>query len=478
MSESTVRTASVNPTPATTNPESQVPTTAAPAATPAADAAIPSPEVTAATPAVQQSAEQAAEAAAEREAELREEAAKTLTACGRVFARGERAHRDSQLEAGRLAGVYITQRLTLGDKRAAAVDLLTLELSRYASSTVDVNRLVLTYHAHRLLAVEQSLAGSGKKAGPADSVPYGLYRDQWCRLVERTAKDTPQEGYALLPGLEADCLAAFAKAVQDTLSRDAVTELVSGIVARYAKAQAERNAAAAEEAKKARIAEAAKLNAAAEQLRAAEKAKADAEAAAKANGDAQTAAAVQQAAEELAAKQRALVEQQAAAEKAAAEAKAAERKAKADQERVAKAAQKAAKAAEQADKPAAKGSDPKAGDGKANPADGRGVVTGNLLRMAESGTVKDVAGMVVELITGTGKPEAVLEEVLRQLKAGGHVHKRAVGAIDAALLILSRKDMPKQPAGPSPVEVANRLAQPGTPAPVEQLNGQPAPAAA
>jgi hypothetical protein len=458
----------------TPSTESAVPTTAAPAATTAADAAATSPEVAAATPSVQQSAEQAAEAAAEREAELREEAAKTLTACGKAFAKGERAYREGLLAAGRLAGLYVTQRLTIGDRRSAAVDLLTLELSRYASSTVDPNRLILTYNAYRLLAEDQGLAGSGKKAGPADAVPYGLYRDQWCRLTTRTAQDTPQESYVLLPGLEADCLAAFAKAVQDTLSRDAVAELVSGIVARHAKAQAERNAVAAEEAKKARIAEAAKLNAAAEQLRAAEKAKADAEAAAKAKGDAETAAAVQAAAEELAAKQRALLDQQAAAEKAAAEAKAAERKAKADQERVAKAAEKAAKAAEKVDKPATPAADPK----PANPSDGRGVVTGNLLKMAESGTVKDVAGMVVELITGTGKPEAVLEEVLRQLKAGGHVHKRAVGAIDAALLILSRKDTPKSPAGPSPVEVANRLAQPSTPAPAEQLNGQPAPAAA
>src|SRR5262249_53667675 len=159
-------------------------------------------------------------------------------------------------------------------------------------TAVDANRLVLVYHAYRLLAVEQGLhvgEGKGKKAtpAPADAVPYGVYRDHWCRLVERTAKDTPQEGYALLAGLAAKCRAEFGEAVRNGLSREAVKDAVVQLVSQHAKAQAEAGkAAAAAAAEKARAEQEAAAKAAAE-LRAAQEAERKAQEAAKGKSDAE-----------------------------------------------------------------------------------------------------------------------------------------------------------------------------------------------
>lgn len=402
---------------------------------------------------------QAAEEAAAREAELRAEAKATLDACTKAYAKGEAAYRAGLLEAARLADAYLHQRMALGDKRADAVGLIAMRWSEHSSTLVDqhaVNRAIQTYHAHRLLALEQGLCGEGRKQGPADAVPYGVYRDTWARLVERAAKDTPEESYVLLPGLEDRCRAAFAKAVKEGLGRTAVAESAAEIVRDYAKAQADAEAKRAEEAAARAKAEQDAATKAAAELKAAQEAQQAAAQEAKAKADEQTAAALVVAEEELRARQRAVIEAQARAEAAERERKAAEKSAReqAEAERRAadKAARKAAKREEQAGTPST--ASPREQEGRAPKADGT-AVTGNLLRVAEQGTVKDVAAMCVELVTGTGKPEAVLEEVLRQLRAGGHVSKRAVGAIDAALLVLTRKP-----------ESANRL------------NGQPTAAVA
>ena len=102
--------------------------------------------------AVQEQAAAAAEQAAEQEAKAREEAASTLKAVVKEYKRGERAYRAGLLAAGRLGDQYLHQRMAVGDKRAAAVQALEGELAKWASSTVDANRLIGTYHAYRLLA--------------------------------------------------------------------------------------------------------------------------------------------------------------------------------------------------------------------------------------------------------------------------------------------------------------------------------------
>jgi hypothetical protein len=428
----------------------------------------PAPEQNAAPPAerpapeqaVPQQADAAAEQAAQREAELREEAEAVRQAAVKAYRKGEAAYRAGLMESGRLCGEYVCKRLALGDKREAAVVALGNALAPYSSSVVDqhhVNRLVRAYHAYRLLAEEQSLTGEGRKQGPADAVPYGVYRDAWSRLVDRVAGGAdggPGERYVLLPGLEQECRALFAKAVADGLSAKAVGEQVAELVRRAAAATAEADKQRAAEAEAKAKAEQEAAQKAAAELAAAEAARREAEAKAKQAGDEATAAAVQAAQAELEAKQRAMVEQQAKAEQAERERQRAEKAAKEQAAREAKAAERARK---KATKPSTPATVAPATPPAQQPPAKEGAITGNLLKLAEHGTVKDVAGMCLELVVGTGKPEAVLEELLRQLKAGGHVSKRAVGAIDAALLVLTRKPQ-AGPAAPSPAAAAAALA--------------------
>jgi hypothetical protein len=356
-----------------------------------------------------------------------------------------------------LGASYLGQRLALGDKREAAVQALEGELAEYSSTAVDANRLVRTWEAYRLLALEQGLTGDGRKKGPADAVSYGQLRDHWARVVERVPGNRA-ETYALLPGLEKACRSMFRRSVRDELSTTAAGECVARLVrayaARQARAEKARLAKATAEAK-AREEQAAR---AAAELRAAEQAKREAEAKAKQANDAAATQAAEQAAAELRAKQEAAVKAQAAAEQAAREKARAEKAAAEEARRLERAAEKTARKQAAKEQPATVApSTPPAPRQGEQPK--QGTVTGNLLKIAEHGTVKDVAGMCVELVTGTGKPEAVLEELLRQLKAGGHVSKRAVGAIDAALLVLTRKPAahgnPAPAAAPAPAASAN-----------------------
>jgi hypothetical protein len=440
--------------------------TAVPSAEPQQTAPVQQEPASATAPiagdeAAQQAAEQSQQAAAaaeQAEEAAREEAAGILKATVRAYRHGERAYRNGLLDAGRLADLYVHQRLALGDKRAAAVQTLEGALAAYSSTAVDANRLVSCYHAYRLLAEEPGLttpSAKGKPA-PADTVPYGHYRDAWCRLVERQHKDTAQECWTLLPGLDGECRAAFAKAVADGLSKAAVDELVRGLVQRQAERQAEAARAEAEKAKAEAAARAAERAQATADLVVAEKAKAAAEEAArKAAGDEQALlkAAAEQAARELLAKQRAAVAAGAAAEQAAreqarkeAEAKtAADARAKAEQKAAAKAAKAAAKDA--APKPATVAESGKPGEPRP--------VLHNLLQTAKAGTAKDVASMAAELVTGSEAPDDVLAELLGMLAASEELSSRAKRACQSALVVLTRKE------SPSPVQVAAAL-QPAT----------------
>src|SRR5262249_46771268 len=213
-------------TPSVPAPQAEVPTHPD-AEKPAGLSADPIPE----------SAVQAAEqAAAEAEEKARTEAAGTLKALVRAYKAGERSYRAGLLEAGRLADQYLHQRMALGDKRAAAVQAVEGQLAAHASSAVDVNRLVGTFHAYRLLCEEPRLSKV--------EVPYGHYRDCWCLLVERHHKDSPQEEWALLPGLEPEARDLFARAAADGLSKAAVQEAVAGLVRQHAARQAEEAARA------------------------------------------------------------------------------------------------------------------------------------------------------------------------------------------------------------------------------------------
>ena len=88
-----------------------------------------------------------AEQAAQEEERLLREADSTCKAAVRAFRKGEQEYRKGLLEAGRLADLYVHQRIALKHPRENAIKTLEGEFSRYASSSVDVDRLIRCYHA-------------------------------------------------------------------------------------------------------------------------------------------------------------------------------------------------------------------------------------------------------------------------------------------------------------------------------------------
>lgn len=418
----------------------------------------------------------AAEAEARREAEEREAAEKTRQEAARAFRRGELAYRAGLLEAGRLSAQYIRQRLALGDQRAAAVQALEGAFAPWSSAAVDVNRLVRVWEAFRLLAVEQGLAGEGRKQGPADAVPYGHWRDAWARLVERQGEGTRQETYILLPGLEEECRTLFREAVQGNLSREACADKVAALVREHAARQAEAERQRAEEAAAKARAEQEAAARAADELRAAQDAKVEAEAEAKVRGDAATAEAMNQAAAALEEKQRAMLEAHARAEAAERQRRAAERAAKERAEAERRAAEKAAARAAKRDRCMKDGASASQSvapreHGKAAQADEkRGTVTGNLLRVGRAATAPTVAEMIAELLRGCDDAAAVLRHLGRAMdwkpKLGtalveGLTQAGAVRTLQAMYLAIRQADARPSDAGASAPEAPLRAPEEG-----------------
>src|SRR5262249_12456688 len=117
-----------------------------------------------------------AEQAAQEGERLLREADSTCKQAVKAFRRGEQEYRKGLLEAGRLADLYVHQRMALKHPRENAIKTLEGEVSRFASSSVDVDRLVRCYHAYHLLAEEPGIK--------SDTVPYGHSPDPSSPLVE------------------------------------------------------------------------------------------------------------------------------------------------------------------------------------------------------------------------------------------------------------------------------------------------------
>ncbi len=298
------------------------------------------------------------------------------------------------------------------------------EFSRYASSSVDVNRLIACYHAFRLLAEEPEVK--------ADGVSYGQWRDAWCQLVERHDKGLPTEQWKLLPEFEEECQALFAECVKSAMPTEGVKAQVRQVQHQYASRQADK---ALEEAAARRKAEAEareQANRVEDELRQREqeaKEKAEAAKAAAEEEKARLTEEAKRAEEALRQKQREYAERVAKAEAEAA----AKRKAEREAQEKAKAEQKAAAKLTKAAPSLPKHSEPQQSRAE------------NLLAVAKQGTAKDAAAMAVELITGGDAPDDVFEEVLRQLKASKEMSKASIRAIDAAMLVLNRAAK-KEPA--------------------------------
>src|SRR5262245_44663306 len=173
-----------------------------------------------------------AEQAAQEEERLLREADSTCKQAVKAFRKGEQEYRKGLLEAGRLADLYLHQRMALKHPRENAVKTLEGEFSRYASSSVDVDRLVRCYHAYRLLAEEPGVK--------ADHVPYGQWRDAWCQLVERHDKGQPTEHWCLLPAFEDRCRELFTESVKSAMPTEGAKQQVREVLHQYAMHQADK----------------------------------------------------------------------------------------------------------------------------------------------------------------------------------------------------------------------------------------------
>ena len=333
--------------------------------------------------------------ATQEQAAKRAEANATLDACVKAFASGESAMRSGRLEAGRLADLYVKQRVALGDARDVAVKALAGELAKYASSAADcdVNGLVRVYHAWRLLA--EPLQG-------AVTVPYGHYVNAFCQLAERTVKDGA-ETWVLLPGLEKEAAELFRDCAVNGFNRDVCKDKVRQLHVTYALKQAElRDASAKEAASKAEIerqtADKARQEAkeAAEREAAAKKALADAKEAEK---QALTEALNKANAEKLA-KQQAAAALNAAANAAEAERKRADKASKL-------AANHANKLANPEARPERKRTEPTEPQQQGKPPVHNPVVA------AKEATAKDLAESLRDQICANRKPADVLRELAK-----------------------------------------------------------------
>jgi SWI/SNF-related matrix-associated actin-dependent regulator 1 of chromatin subfamily A len=403
--------------------------------------------------AVAAGAAEAAAAAEEAEEKARADAKATLKAAVKAFRQGERALKAGFLEAGRLADVYVHQRLALGDKRDAAVRQVELALSEHSSDRVEPNRLIACYHAYRLLAEEPGVK--------ADAVPYGHYRDAWVQLCVRRDEGKPGEYWTLLEGSEVGCLTAFAAAVKDGLSKAACVDKAKAVVAEYVRRRAEATEAAAAETRRQAVAAAAAQTLARqtveEAARKAEQAQKAAQQAQQEEDKAALTAAANAALEEQRAAQRAqavAIDEAVAAQREQAQADAT---AKAAKDAADKAAEKARKAAEKANKPpaAAKNVPPAvaapAGETPELPHKPEPQSAPVRKQIAAAGA-KDAADVLAEAIAGHETPDDVLYALVEALhgKYAKALSKPAGRVVEAAMVQIRRE----QKRGPSPVQVS------------------------
>jgi hypothetical protein len=178
--------------------------------------------------------------------------------CVIAFRNGERSMKAGRLEAGRLAEKSLRLYVAAGRSRDAAVDIIRLELLRYASTKADadVNELIRSYSAWKLLVV-QSDSGAEERG----DLPYGHYAEGLSQLVQRNGADE----YVLLPAMESECIALFREALTQSLTKEETKSKAKALVNEWTLKQAElRDAAAREAADKAR-----KIREAADKARAA-----------------------------------------------------------------------------------------------------------------------------------------------------------------------------------------------------------------
>jgi hypothetical protein len=368
--------------------------------------------------------------AAEQAADL------VLKTAATVYRKGEKSYAWHLLRTGQLAHEYAISRMAIATQytngtakgaRTAALDCVTLELQKCSSGKVEVARMVQSYHAYVLLSGEPL---PDKHTAKVVVAPFGHYRDCWANLVQRTAatKDTPQEQWELLPGMEDRCREAYAALVGS--SKDEVAETVNAISREWttqqaakAKADAEVKAQAEREAREQATKERAELGQQA-------KAAAELEAKAKAEQDAEKKALLTAQSEQAKAD---LVAQQQADQAASARVEhAAQERARSEQNAESLAAKEQAvkaKAESRSQRKAKTTSQAPTSMQKATP----------IKDQATDATPEQWADMLAETLDEHPQAEDVLFAQLAKVLAQGRLSRKGKTAVETALHIWHRK---------------------------------------
>lgn len=351
-----------------------------------------------------------------RQDKANDEAAVHLKAILKLCKRGNLDHANNFLAAGEHSDQYIHLRMAVGQSREDAVRIVEGDLLKICIESIDVNRMIACYWAYTLLA------------DGGEPLPYGVYRDVWSRTMERVNKGK-DETWQLLSGLEERCKATYADCIRDNVARDGQYDKVAALLKDYAvmqktaKDHAAKLAEAEAEAKRQVFMEEQRVLASAQQQ------KADAE------EKARQAGIDQQNAKDSEAK-RIADENAKQAQADLADAK------KTVDEQAGKVQDTEIEAAQAGKVATVAGKEATAAHKAVVKANGRilaatvepaATKVENLIKIAQKGAVKDVAGMAVELITGGDAPDDVLIEVLRQLDGHKQLCKNSHRIIHAAL---------------------------------------------
>lgn len=154
----------------------------------------------------QANAEASAKEAAARQAAERiekdKEAVAYLNAGTSAYASAAMDEREHKLSAGEQFDAYRANRVNLGVEREVAISAIAAALAPLAMEKIgtnEVNAMIRSSHAHKLLFVATG------KVGEAKQIPYSVYARALSTLISAVDSGKKTENYILLPGLETEC---------------------------------------------------------------------------------------------------------------------------------------------------------------------------------------------------------------------------------------------------------------------------------
>jgi hypothetical protein len=135
------------------------------------------------------------------------------------------------LVAGGFADSMLSLRLIAGQRREDAAGATAERVAARFGVNADVRKLIACWHAYRLLQGGSLLSMS--KLSEPPMFGYGHYWSAWSLLLAHVAKKDG-DVWALPPGLEDDCRAAYVDAAEQRTDVETCADTCKGLVARWA----------------------------------------------------------------------------------------------------------------------------------------------------------------------------------------------------------------------------------------------------